>query len=78
MMPSKKKAIPGPVLQNSVPTPEKEVFTVREAAEYLGVGRKQIDEAIRRRRLPVIQLTSSRRALRIYKGDLLKLRGPVA
>lgn len=54
-----------------------EFLTIREAAAYLRVGRKQIDEAIRRRRLPVVQLTSSRRALRIYREDLLKLRAGV-
>lgn len=56
---------------------EQEIFTIQEAAAFLRVGRKQLDEAIRRRRLPVIQLTQSRRALRIYKADLLKLRAPV-
>lgn len=52
----------------------RDIFTIREAAAYLGVGRKLIDAAIRSRRLPVIQLTRTRRALRIYKQDLLKLR----
>lgn len=78
MNPSKKKTIPDPPVQNPASIPEREIFTIREAAAYLGVGRKIIDEAIQRRRLPVIQLTASRRALRIYKADLLKLRGPVS
>lgn len=52
-------------------------LTIREAAQYLRVGRAAIDEAIRRKRLPVVQLTASRRALRIYRPDLLKLRAGV-
>lgn len=50
-----------------------EIFTVKEAAAFLRVGRQQIDYAIRHRRLKVMQLTKSRRALRIYKKDLLAL-----
>lgn len=54
---------------------EQDIFTIREAAVFLRVGRKQIDAAIRQRRLKVIQLTRFRRAIRIYKQDLLELRG---
>lgn len=50
-----------------------EVFTIQEAAEFLKVGRKAITQAIQHRRLKVIQLTKSRRALRIYRKDLLAL-----
>lgn len=69
--------------RNSLPSasqPEsdsKDFLTIREAAAYLQVGRAAIDEAIRRKRLPVVQLTASRRALRIYRPDLLKLRAGV-
>jgi len=56
---------------------ESDFLTIREAAQYLKVGRAAIDEAIRRKRLPVVQLTASRRALRIYRPDLLKLRAGV-
>lgn len=64
--------------QEPVPIkPDQEIFTIQEAAAFLRVGRKVIDEAIRKKRLKVIQLGRSRRALRIYKGDLLGLRAPV-
>lgn len=52
-----------------------EIFTLDEAARYLKVGREAIDEAVRNRRLKVIQLCRSRRNLRIYKADLLAMRG---
>lgn len=52
-----------------------EIFTIEEAARYLKVGREAIDEAIRTRRLKVIQLCRSRRNLRIFKQDLLAMRG---
>jgi len=58
-----------------IPTTEQEIFTIEEAARYLRVGRPAIDEAIRARRLKVIQLGDSRRNLRIYKQDLLAIRG---
>lgn len=53
-------------------------LTIQEAADYLRVGRRVIDAAIQRRRLPVVQLTATRRVLRIYRPDLLKLRATVS
>ena len=50
-----------------------EIFTVKEAAAFLRVGRQQIDYAIRHRRLKVLQLTRSRRCIRIYRPDLMRL-----
>lgn len=52
---------------------QSEFLTISEAAAYLRVGRQQIDYAIRHRRLKVLQLTKSRRCLRIYRPDLMEL-----
>ena len=48
-------------------------LTISEAAAFLRVGRQQIDYAIRHRRLKVLQLTRSRRCIRIYRPDLMRL-----
>lgn len=60
-------------LASPAPGAPSDFLTISEAAALLKVGRQQIDYAIRHRRLKVMQLTKSRRCIRIYRPDLMRL-----
>jgi len=71
----RKKATPEPVPQHPEATSvDFDFLTIAEAARYVRVGRKVIDKAIKEHRLKVLQLSASRRRIRIYKQDLIDAR----